>query len=176
MKYIYNFLGLILMLLVTVACEPDKYEIDDIALTPIYEISETGNDDFRVINLYKEKPLFSKWDKNDAVLVLNTSAYSDSSTQEEYNVSLKATQFYMATRPDTILLETGDTLFTTFDVEVNLEHDITLKGLKIDAKSNLVIVGEGLAKGVKNSGDSYEEEVMFNLDVNGMVKDDMVYN
>lgn len=176
MKYKYNILGLVLMLLLVVACEPDKYELDDIALTPIYKVSGIDNDDFRVVNIYKEKDLFSKWDKNGAVLVLNTKDYTDSSTDEEYQVSLTAFQMYMDTRPDTVILETKDTLFTTFDVEVNLEHLITLTGSKLDPQSNLLIKGTGTAVGVRNDNSQYEEEVTFNLDVNGVVTNEMIYN
>ncbi|WP_282039576.1 hypothetical protein [Saccharicrinis aurantiacus] len=185
MKNIYKIFVLLFVGYSISSCEPDAYEVPDIDLTPVYYLTETGNNTYKDLNIYKEKDLFIVWDKDGAVSVSNTQAYTDSSDTENYSVTF------------VVELDELDTINTIIDestieeviAETSIVTDYHLTGLVAEDQGQLLIdetktIIETKTTFITNEDGSITEdaedptttEVETTTVVTGMLSNQEVYN
>ena len=122
MKNILNIVALLFALVYMSSCEPEEYDIPDIDLTPVYSISETGNDNLSTINIYREKGLLTVWNKDGAVTLFSTKDYSDSS--DDVNCLVTVTAIEEVTVTDGEGNETLGTITYDYDLVANKETGV----------------------------------------------------
>ncbi|WP_154665639.1 hypothetical protein [Saccharicrinis fermentans] len=80
----------LIFIFVTLACEPDGYDVPEIDLVPVYSLSETANEEFSTVRIYQQKNLLTVSNKDGGIVAYQTKDYADSSDDLNFNVSVVA--------------------------------------------------------------------------------------
>ncbi len=92
MKKIFNLLLVLVVALGSfTSCEPDPYVKPDIALTPVYAVTDIADHVYK-INVYKQKSLLTSWADKIKIVSYETTNYEDTSDDTNYMVKLTAVE------------------------------------------------------------------------------------
>ncbi|WP_282035855.1 hypothetical protein [Saccharicrinis aurantiacus] len=182
-----NFIKIICVVLFAAmySCEPDKYATPDIKLVPIYHISETENDDYFLIDIYKEKDLLLIENKDLTVSSFVTTDYVDASTEESYDVSFVVLTESVDTVINILSETTTQEIVTTintiekYDLGGSPEENIGDLNIEINTESSSVttttIVNEDGSESI-GVGDPVKESSQDVVLINGTLTEVEVYN
>jgi len=129
-----NIFRILVLLLFTAAyssCEPDDYPVPDIALTPVYAISQTGNNTLFSINVYQNVSRVTVWNKDGLGKSYPTKNYVDSSGESDYNI--------MFTAEETVTVTDSEGVKSTAVVT----YDYVITGSKSTSVVSVVITKTG---------------------------------
>nr|WP_320120703.1 hypothetical protein [uncultured Marinifilum sp.] len=152
MKNLFKIFVLLFVVGVMSSCEPDEYDVPDIELVPVYSISETGNNTYTDIQVYKQENLLTIANKDGIVSAYSTSSYSDVSDETNYMFTV------IASEKVTLTDEEGNETMGT----VSYAYDVTAD--KETGSASITIL--------KTAADGTESTIS----LNGTLTEDEVYN
>lgn len=89
MKRITYILILFVAIVALQSCEKDAYPVPDINLTSVYQLNDIAGENAPIkINIYKEKPLMTRYSTSILLDALEVTEYNDNSSAESYDITL----------------------------------------------------------------------------------------
>lgn len=132
MKNIFKILGVFFVALIAFSCEPDEYDVPDIDLVPVYNISETGNNNMFEMNIYREQNLFTVWTNKGKISSFTTTGFSDTSDELNYMVTFSRKETVIET--DDEGNETSSIVSYAYELTGAKDADtVTLKTVKTNS-------------------------------------------
>lgn len=182
-----NYIKIICVVLLAAmySCEPEEYATPDIELVPIYRLTDTENDNYAIIDIYKEKSLLLIENKDYGVQSYATTEYVDTSTVDNYHVSFTVLTETVDTirniLSETIRQEIVATVKTTEDYLLGSGSEISIGSLNIEVLKDSTAVTSTITINEDGSeiivvGDPVSESTQDAVLIEGTITEEEVYN
>ncbi|WP_068473041.1 hypothetical protein [Saccharicrinis aurantiacus] len=175
----------VVLLAVLYSCEPDEYATPNIELVPIYRLTDTENDTYAIIDIYKEKSLLLIENKDFAVTSFITTEYVDTSTVDNYYISFEVLTESVDTVINNISSSVREEIITktntveNYDLGGQLETGLADLNIEVNKElssvTTIVTIHEDGSE-IVEVGDPVEESIQEFVLINGILTEIEVYN